>query len=501
MVRQTNQPFILEEATVASIHSAFRSGELTAVQLVRMYLQRIEAYDQQGPKLNAVIAINPSVIDEAEQLDHQWQTSGMMAGPLHGIPVLVKDNVNTVGLATTAGSISLKNYYPPADAFIVQKLRSAGALVLAKVNLHEFAIWGESISSMLGQTVNPYDLSRSPGGSSGGTGAALAANYGVLGIGTDTVNSVRSPASANSVVGLRPTLGLISRTGIIPYSYTQDTAGPMARTVEDTARMLNCMTGYDLCDPLTGKAQDHTESDYTQFLHINGLQKKRIGILRSFWGTSEVHREVNSLCEAALRAMQDFGATLVELDLDLQAEDVLAASVHLMDLNSHLSAYLADPLNRFPVHSLTEILESGSFHPSIETNLREALLLSTQTASYQERLNHQSRLRQLLTNLMELQQLTALVFPHQKRLVAPIGEQQLERNGMLAAVTGFPSLVVPAGFSAASPAAPAGVPIGIEFLSLPWQEGLLLEIGYAFEQGTLHRQSPPFAPALSLCNY
>lgn len=500
MVTQKNQPFVLEEARIASIHSAFRSGELTAVQLVSMYLQRIEAFDQQGPKLNAVITLNPHILAEAEQLDKQWQASGM-TGPLHGIPVLLKDNVNTTALATTAGSLSLKNFYPPADAFIVNKLRTAGALILAKVNLHEFAIWGESVSSMLGQTVNPYDLSRTPGGSSGGTGTALAANYGVLGVGTDTVNSVRSPASANSVVGLRPTLGLISRTGIIPYSYTQDTAGPMARTVEDTARMLNCLTGYDLCDPVTKQSEEHIEPDYTQFLHINGLEKKKIGVLRSFWGGNEIHLEVNSICEAALQSLQDLGASLVELNLELKAEDVLSASVHLMELDSHLSGYLANPLNQMPVHSLTQILESGAFHPSIESNLREALSLRFQTAAYQERLNQQARLRKILASVMEDYQLDALVFPHQKRLVAPIGEQQLERNGTLAAVTGFPSLVVPAGFSAPTQSSPIGVPVGIEFVALPWQEGLLLQIGYAFEQGTRHRKEPPFAPALSSFNY
>lgn len=495
MATLTNQPFVLEEATITSIHNAFQAGDLTAVQLVSLYVKRIAAYDQKGPKLNAVITLNPHILDEAQQLDKQRKSSGL-TGPLHGIPVLLKDNINTTAMATTAGSISLKDYYPPADAYITNKLRAAGALILAKVNLHEFAIWGESVSSILGQTVNPYDLSRTPGGSSGGTGAALAANFGVLGVGTDTVNSVRSPASANSVVGLRPTLGLISRTGIIPYSYNQDTAGPMARTVEDTARMLNCLTGYDSSDPITKQSVGHIPPDYTRFLHTGGLQKKRIGVLRSFWGCTEAHQEVNQICEAALQAVKDLGAAVVELDVGLQAETALAASVHLMDLNSHLSAYLADPLNQCPVHSLEEILEHGSYHPSIESNLREALFLSSQTAGYQERLTQQARLREMIVDVMAARQLDALVFPHQKRLVAPVGEQQLERNGTLGAVTGFPSLVVPAGFSAITHTAPIGVPVGIEFLSLPWNEGLLLEIGYAFEQGTQYRQAPPFVPPL-----
>ena len=220
--------FTLEEATIADVHKAFKSGELTAKKLVEMYLKRIEAYDQKGPKLNAVIYVNPKALEEAAALDAKFKKSGPV-GPLHGIPVLLKDNVNTKDMPTTGGSKSLEGYVPPKDAFITKKLRDAGAIIIAKVNLHEFAVWGESVSSMLGQTLNPYDLTRTPGGSSGGTGAGLAANFGLLGIGTDTVNSIRSPASANSIVGIRPTIGLVSRDGIIPYSFTQDAAGPMAQ--------------------------------------------------------------------------------------------------------------------------------------------------------------------------------------------------------------------------------------------------------------------------------
>jgi len=245
------KPFHLDEATISDVQAAYRSGALTAARLVQAYQERIQAYDQAGPKLNVVIFLNPKAQQEAAALDEHLRKTGKFVGPLHGIPVLLKDNVNTKDMPTTGGSLSLAGYMPATDAAITQKLRSAGAIILAKVNLHEFAVWGETVSSIRGQTLNPYDLTRTPGGSSGGTGAGLAANFAVAGIGTDTVNSIRSPASANSIVGIRPTLGLVCRAGVIPYSFTQDAAGPLARTVSDATKMLNVLVGYDANDPVT----------------------------------------------------------------------------------------------------------------------------------------------------------------------------------------------------------------------------------------------------------
>src|SRR5712672_824153 len=237
------KPFHFDEATISDVHAAYKSGALTSVRLVQAYLERIRTCDQAGPKLNVVIFLNPRALEEAAALDEHFRRIGKFVGPLHGIPVLLKDNVNTNDMPTTGGSLSLAGYTPVADAAITRKLRGAGAIILAKVNLHEFAIWGETVSSIKGQTLNPYDVTRTPGGSSGGTGAGVAANFAIAGIGTDTVNSIRSPASANSIVGIRPTLGLVSRAGIIPYSFTQDAAGPLARTVPDAATMLNVLVG------------------------------------------------------------------------------------------------------------------------------------------------------------------------------------------------------------------------------------------------------------------
>jgi len=489
--------FKLEDASIADVHKAFKSGELTAKKLVEMYLKRIEAYDRKGPKLNAVITVNPKALEEAAALDAKFRKSGP-AGPLHGIPVLLKDNVNTKDMPTTGGSRSLEGYVPPCDAAIAKKLRDAGAIVIAKVNLHEYAVWGETVSSMLGQTLNPYDLTRTPGGSSGGTGAALAANFGIVGIGTDTVNSIRSPASSNSIVGIRPTIGLVSRNGIIPYSFTQDAAGPMARTVKDAAKMLNVLAGYDPGDPATAWSIGNIQKDYTKYLKIDGLKGKRIGILRSFFGTQPIHEEVNAVTNKAIEDCKKLGATLVELSTpDIDSGKIAnEISVHLYDLRPDLDSYLGDPKANTPVKSLEQIIASGKYHPGIEKNIKEAMTLK-HDASYYERLAKRTRLQDRVMALMAEQMLDALIFPHQKRPVVPVGGTQVERNGSLGSVTGFPSIVVPGGFTKPTESAAIGVPVGVEFFGRPWTEGLLIEIGYAYEQGTKMRRVPATTPKLA----
>lgn len=484
-----------EEATVASVHAAFKAGSLTARQLVEACLARIRAYDQAGPKLNAIIFLNPKAADEAAALDEQFRRTGKLVGPLHGIPVLLKDNVNTKDMPTTGGSLSLKGYQPSEDATIAQKLRSAGAIVIAKANLHEFAVWGETVSSIQGQTLNPYDLTRTPGGSSGGTGAGLAAGYAVLGIGTDTVNSIRSPASANDIVGIRPTLGLVSRAGLIPYSHTQDEAGPLARTVADAARMLDALAGYDAKDAATSFSVGHAQKDYAAGLNAGGLKGKRIGVLRSFFGTAKVHEDVNAVASRALEDLKKAGATLVELDTpDLDSGKIANdVSVHLYDLKPDLNAYLATA--HAPVKSLEEIIASGKFHPNIGDNIKKAQSLE-QDDGYRVRLQKRADLQQRVMKLMADERLDALVFPHQKRLVVPVGETQVDRNGSLGSVTGFPSIVVPGGFSPPTGSAKIGVPVGMEFLGRPWSEKTLIEIGYGYEQATHHRRSPPTTPPL-----
>jgi len=489
------EPFHLDEATISDVHAAYKSGALTSVKLVQAYLARIRASDQAGPKLNVVIFLNPRALEEAAALDEHFRKTGKFVGPLHGIPVLLKDNVNTKDMPTTGGSLSLAGYTPSTDAAITQKLRSAGAIILAKVNLHEFAIWGETISSIQGQTLNPYDLTRTPGGSSGGTGAGVAANFAIAGIGTDTVNSIRSPASANSIVGIRPTLGLVSRAGIIPYSFTQDAAGPLARTVTDAAKMLNVLAGYDPSDPATAWSVGNTEEDYTKFLNAKGVQGKRIGVLRSFFGTAPINSEVNTIANEAIEDLKRSGVTIVELNTpDLDSGKLTSdVSVHLYEFKPALNAYLA--AGNTPVKSLEEIIASGKFSPNIKDSITKAESLEMDDA-YRVRLQKRAELQQRVMKIMADERLDAIVFPHQQRLVVPIGEKQVERNGVLGSVTGFPSIVVPGGFSSPTPTAALGVPVGIEFLGRPWSEKLLIEIAYGYEQATKHRRPPPAIPPL-----
>ena len=490
-----SQAFVVEEATIDEVQAAYRSGATTAELVVRAYQERIRAYDKAGPKLNVVIVLNPKALDEARALDETLRRTGRVAGPLHGIPVLLKDNINTNDMATTAGSQSLAGYLPATDAGVTQKLRAAGAIILAKVNLHEFALWGETVSSILGQTLNPYDLTRTPGGSSGGTGAGVAANLALVGIGTDTVNSIRSPASANCLVGIRPTLGLVSRAGIIPYSFTQDAAGPLARTVIDAAKVLNVLVGYDSADAATAWSVGHTETDYTKFLTAEGLKGKRLGVLRSFFGHDPLNEDVNTVASRAVEDLKRLGATVVELSTpDLDSGKISSdISVHLYELKPALNAYLA--AGNAPVKSLAEIISFGKFHPNIGETINKAQSLELDDG-YRLRLQKRAELQQRVMKIMADERLDALVFPHQKRLVVPIGETQVERNGALGSVTGFPSIVVPAGFSSRTQSASLGVPVGIEFLGRPWSEKLLIEIGYGYEQGTRHRRAPTTTPPL-----
>jgi amidase len=489
--------FWVEEATISDIHAAMQAGMLTSRELVEMYLRRIRTYDQKGPKLNSVILVNPRALQLADELDAKFKNSGFV-GSLHGIPVLLKDNVDTHDMQTTGGSLSLKGYVPPADATITKKLKRAGAIILAKMNLHEFAIWGETVNSILGQTLNPYDLTRTPGGSSGGTGAGIAANFGVVGIGTDTVNSIRSPASANSLVGIRPTLGLVSREGIIPYSFTQDAVGPITRTVTDAVKTLNVLVGYDPADPATARSIEHIHKDYTQYLDPNGLKGARIGVLKGFFGKEPIHQEVNEVTNAAIETMKQLGAVIVsidnpEFDSDRMVNEI---SVHLYDLKPHLNTYLGDPKRKTPVKSLAEIIASGKYHPSIEENIKDAQALSHDDPEYKERLHKRMELKKLLMQVMTENNLDALVYPHQQRLVVPIGQTQVDRNGVLASVTGSPAITLPGGFSKPTASAPIGVPVGIEILGQPWSEPSLIRIAYAFEQGTTFRRPPQSTPAL-----
>lgn len=488
--------FDLMETTIAKVHEAMLAGELSCRQLVEGYLARIDAFERKGPAINAIILINPRALEEADRLDALLKETGELSGPLHGIPVMLKDNVDTFDMATTAGSSSLEGFVPDNDAFITVHLRQAGALILAKTNLHEFAIWGETISSILGQTVNPYDPTRTPGGSSGGTGAAIACNIGIVGIGTDTINSIRSPSSANSLVGIRPTIGLVSRDGIVPYSLTQDTAGPICRTVEDCVRTLDVIAGYDKADPDTALCVGRQPESYMPYLKADGMQGKRIGVLESFFGKESYNQDVNAVVRDAMKYFEEGGATLIpiedEIDSAWLTKDV---SVHLDDFKTHLNQYLSALRPDAPVHSMEEVLASGKYHPGVKDNMLTALELDVGTPEYNKKLVRQAQMRIRILKIMADLQLDAIIYPHQQQLVCKIGSGQQQRNGVLCSSLGFPSIAVPAGF-APSPEAPIGVPVGMEIIGRPFSEPTLIEIAYGFEQASHLRKPPVSAQAL-----
>ena len=491
-------PFVLEEATVATIHAAFAAGELSCAELVDAYLARIAAYDDAGPALNAILTVHPAVRERAATLDARYAADPAAAGPLHCLPVILKDNFDTADLPTSGGSATLARSVPPDDAFIVRRLRDAGAVILAKANLTELARHGTTVSSLGGQTRNPYDLTRTPGGSSGGTGAAIAANFAVLGTGSDTGQSTRSPASAQSLVGFRTTRGLVSRDGVMPLSTTQDEAGPITRTVEDAARMLDVIAGYDPNDPITAFSMGNVPESYLRALVPDGLADARIGLVLDLLGREAVHDEVNTVMEAAIAVMEAEGATVVRVAIPDLVELTRRLSVVTFEFKAAFNDYLAALGPDRPVRTLEEFIADGMFHESIRQGLLagQRMVDGLDDPEYHRRLAGRRTLRQALMTVMADNGLQALLYPHQRRLVVPIGEPQLERNGVLSNGTGLPAITVPGGFSPPTPSAPLGVPVGIELLGPPWSEATLLGLAFAFEQASRVRQPPASTPPL-----
>ena len=488
--------FVLEETTITKIHAGFTSGALTCRQLATAYLNRIEAFDADGPELKAIISLNPRALQTAAEMDARFARDASSVGPLHCIPLVLKDNFDTADLPTTGGAVTLAESIPPDDAFVVARLRAAGALVLAKSNLTELARGGTTVSSLGGQTKNPYDLTRTPGGSSGGTGAAIASNFAAIGTGSDTGQSIRSPASAQSLVGLRPTRGLVSRDGIIPLSTTQDAVGPITRTVEDAARMLDAMAGYDPRDPITAFSLGKIPETYTNSLDRAGLDGARIGVLLDFFGTETVHEDVNAVTAAAVARMEAMGTTIVEIRIPGLTELTRDLAVSRFEGKVAFNAYLEE--SRATVTTLSEFIRRGTFHEAIRESLEadEEVADGLNDPEYRRRLRRRQALRQAVMTVMADHRLDAILYPHQRRLVAKIGEPQLERNGVLSNGTGFPAITFPGGFSTATAAAPIGVPIGIELLGAAWSEPTLLAFAFAFEQAARVRFPPDSTPPL-----
>jgi len=482
--------FDVQEKTIAELQAALASGAATSRSLALAYLARIRAYDLQGPRLNSMIAMNRKVLEIADALD-QERASGRLRGPLHGIPIVVKDNFETVDQPTTGGSLALTGFMTGRDAFQVKKLRDAGAIIIGKTNLHELASGITTISSLGGQTRNPYVPSRTPGGSSGGTGAAVAASFAAAGMGSDTCGSIRIPSANNNLFGLRGTIGLSSRDGIIPLSHTQDIGGPLARTVTDLAVMLDVTVGADPADEVTKASAGHIPASYRDLLKPDALKNVRIGAVKDMFGTLPDDEEVGTIDRRALDAMAAAGATVVEVSLVGVDEQMRTSSVIDAEFKFDLIDYLAQRPGA-PVHSLREILDRGDYSAALEANFRRRdARTSPDTPDVVQARARRGDLLTAVQRVMREQRLDVLAYPTLRRKAAPIGEPQRGgENCQLSPSTGLPAISMPAGFTV------DGVPVGIELLGAAWSEPQLLAMAFAYEQATHPRKAPAITPPL-----
>ncbi len=478
-----------EEWTIHDLQQAMESGKLTSVDIVWLYLERIAAFNHQGPKINAVLEVNPDALFIAEALDKERAQSGPR-GPLHGIPVLLKDNIDTEDkLHTSAGSIALATSYATQDAFISSLLRKAGAVILGKANMTEWANFmtenmPNGYSSRGGQVLNPYGPgTHDVGGSSSGSGAAIAANLVACAIGTETSGSILSPSSQNSIVGLKPTVGLVSRFGIIPIAHSQDTAGPMARTVTDAALLLGALTGVDERDPATFASVGHALTNYVSILDKNGLQGAHIGVVRTPY-FEDLSASQLALMDAAIQVMRESGAVITDSLCLADAKEDTGYEVLIYEFKSALNAYLRGVASTVPVHSLTDVIAYNEAHADVALKFGQTILVESEATSGTliETEYLRSHLRDIhssrtngLDAIFSKYQLDVVLFP------ANFGAG-------IAAKAGYPSLTVPAGYD------DKGFPLGVTFCGRAYSEPVLLKIGYAFEQATKHRVVPQLQP-------
>ncbi len=493
-------PFEVVEATIAEVHDAMKAGRLTCRELVGDYLKRIDAYDKNGPAINSIIMVNPDVEKEAAELDRRFAQSGL-TGPLHCVPVIVKDNFETQGLQTTDGALAFAGYRPEKDAFEVKRMKEAGALVLAKSNMAEWAFSPyETVNSILpGYTRNPYALNRVTAGSSGGTAAAIAASLGLVGVGSDTGNSIRGPSSHQALVGVRSTMGLTSRAGVFPLSLLADIAGPMTRTVEDAARVFQVVVGADPDDPVTAAAPQHLPQDYLAALDRDGLRGAVIGVLRRAYQRPTTDPEIESIFQTALADMKRAGATIVDpADVDgLESIQRPRGNGPCMGFKYDLDHFLAARGDRVPMKDLAQIVKSGKFHPNNQRRLESAEngpANGPDTPACQADSSYRQQVGEAVVKTMDNLKLDAFVYPtwsNPPRLIGDLNTPAGDNSQFYSPTTGFPALNVPMGYTRGGT-----LPVGMTIYGRAWSEAKLLKLAYAYEQATRHRRAPATTPPL-----
>ncbi len=493
-------PFRVEEASIADIHTAMKAGRLTCRALVQAYLRRIEAFDKNGPAINAIVVVNPEALAQADGLDARFAKNGLV-GPLHCVPTIVKDNFETIGLQSANGSLALQGFVSDKDAFLVRRIKEAGAIVLAKSNMAEWAFTPyETVSSILpGYTRNPYALDRTTAGSSGGTAAAVAGGFGAVGLGSDTGNSIRGPSSHQALVGIRSTMGLTSRAGVMPLNLLADIAGPIARTVEDAVAVFQVVEGEDPDDPVTALARDRARVDYAASLARDGLRGARIGVLRQAYERESTDPEIVDVFMAAVGDLRRGGAIIVDpatvAGLDqIRRPDGMGPC---MGFKYDMNRYLASHGDRVPVKSLADIVKSRRFHPSVQRRLEQAEAgpaLGPESAECRAEFDYRDRVRAAVVQTMDDLKLDAFVYPtwsNPPRLIGDLNTPHGDNSQFFSPTTGFPAVQVPMGYTRGGQ-----LPAGLTLYGRAWSEATLFKLAYAYEQATRHRHPPATTPAL-----
>jgi amidase len=498
LLAQRPANFDVVEATITQVHDAMRAGTLTCRELVGQYLKRIDAFDKNGPAINSIVVVNAEALKRAEELDQRFAQSGP-TGALHCVPVIVKDNFETVGLQSANGALAFAGYMAAQDAFQVQRIKQAGAIVLAKSNMAEWAFSPyETVNSILpGYTRNPYALDRVTAGSSGGTAAAVAASLGLVGLGSDTGNSIRGPSSHQALVGIRSTMGLTSRSGVFPLSLLADIAGPMTRTVDDAVKVFQVIVGEDPADRVTAAAHEHPAPNYAASLDRDGLRGAVIGVLRQAYERPTTDPEIVRVFQAALEDMKRAGATIVDpatVELDGARR---GGGGPCMGFKYDLNRFLAARGDRVPLKNLTEIVKSGKFHPNNQRRLEQADTgpeNGPESAGCQADATYRQQVRDAVTKTMDKLKLDAFVYPtwsNPPRLIGDLNTPHGDNSQFFSPTTGFPAINVPMGFTRSGT-----LPAGITIYGRAWSEAKLIKIAYGFQQATHHRRPPASTPRL-----